>query len=227
MTYGFEHGQLAEEIELFFEYPSKVAAMLLNGQADIGLIPVAVIPTLAEAHIISDYCIGTDGEVASVCLFSDVPVNEIKQVYLDYQSRTSVALLKILLKKHWNIQPELLEATPGFEEKIGGATAGLVIGDRAFLQRNRSAYIYDLGTAWRELTGLPFVFAAWVANKEQPPAFINAFNKATGEGMNHIEEIVAQNPYPAYSMDTYYRVNINYRLDEEKRKALKLFLEWL
>ncbi|HPH86460.1 MAG TPA: menaquinone biosynthesis protein [Ferruginibacter sp.] len=227
LTYGFEHGQLAEEIELFFEYPSKVAAMLLNGQADIGLIPVAVIPTLAEAHIISDYCIGTDGEVASVCLFSDVPVNEIKQVYLDYQSRTSVALLKILLKKHWNIQPELLEATPGFEEKIGGAIAGLVIGDRAFLQRNRSAYIYDLGTAWRELTGLPFVFAAWVANKKLPPAFIHAFNEATGEGMNHIEEIVAQNPYPAYSMDTYYRVNINYRLDEEKRKALKLFLEWL
>ena len=227
LIYGFEQGMLKEEMELEFEYPSIVAAKLLNGQADIGLVPVAVIPTLPEAHIISDYCIGTDGEVASVCLFSEVPIHDIKHIYLDYQSRTSVALLKILLKKHWNIQPELLDAKAGYEEMISGTTAGLVIGDRAFLQRKKSAYIYDLGTAWKELTGLPFVFAAWVANKPLPASFTNAFNDATGEGMKHIDEIVAQNPYPAYSLDTYYRVNINYRLDEEKRKALKLFLDWL
>jgi chorismate dehydratase len=225
LTYGFEHGQLSEKIELIFEYPAKVAAMLLNDEVDIGLIPVAVIPKLAEYHIISDYCIGASNEVASVCLFSDVPIEQVETILLDYQSRSSVALLKILLKYHWKISPALTAAEAGYESAISGTTAGLVIGDRALVQRKSATYIYDLAIEWRTMTGLPFLFAAWVSNKKLPADFIAAFNDATALGLDHIDEIVAANPYEAYDLQTYYRVNIDYRLDESKREAMKLFWE--
>ncbi len=227
LVYGFEKGLLKAEIDLYFEYPAKVAEMLTLYKVDIGLIPVAVIPNLTEHHIISDYGIATDGEVASVCLFSDVPLQNIQVIYLDYQSRTSVALLQVLLKDHWKIKPQLIAASPGFETLINGNTAGLVIGDRALMQRKISKYIFDLGTAWKEMTGLPFVFAAWVANKELPDSFKEKFNKATAEGLQHIDEIVAANPLPMYSLKEYYTKNISYKLDEKKLLGLNLFLKLL
>ena len=83
-----------ESVELIIDFPSKIASMLLEDKIDVGLVPVAIIPEMKEHHIISDYCIGSVGAVASVCLFSEVPLDKIKNVLLDYQSRTSVALLK-------------------------------------------------------------------------------------------------------------------------------------
>ena len=227
LIYGFEKGMMKNEIELVTDFPAKIADMLINNEVDISLVPVATIPRLQEYHIISDYCIGTVGEVASVCLFSDVPLGEITSILLDYQSRSSVALLKILLKEHWQIFPELINASGGYEEQINGTTAGLVIGDRAFIQRKTRKYIYDLGLAWKAMTGLPFVFAAWIANKKLPGEFIAAFNKATGEGLKHLPEIVAANPYEKYDLGEYYRENITFTLDEEKRKGLEAFLERL
>ncbi len=218
---------MQDEIDLYFEYPSKVADMLIRDKVDIGLIPVAVIPELPEHHIISDYGIAADGEVASVCLFSDVPLKHIETIYLDYQSRTSLALLQVLLKEHWKIKPRLISAVPGFEKEISGSTAGLVIGDRALVQRKMSKYIFDLATGWKEMTGLPFVFAAWVANKELPVSFKENFNTTTSAGLQHIDEIVAANPYPMYSLKEYYTKNIIYRLDEKKILGLQLFLKLL
>lgn len=227
LTFGFEKGGMADEVELIFDYPAKVAAMLIKDEADIGLIPVAAIPALKEHHIISDYCIGASNPVASVCLFSDVPLHEIKEILLDYQSRTSAALLKILLKEYWNIDPKITDTAAGFQQLIKGATAGLVIGDRALHQRNISVFKFDLAEAWQNMTGLPFVFAAWVANKKLPADFVNSFNQTTGEGLLHLDEIVSANNYPAYDLHTYYRENIDYRLDERKYEAMKLFLSKL
>ncbi|MEO5944066.1 MAG: menaquinone biosynthesis protein [Ferruginibacter sp.] len=227
LVYGFEKGMMKDEIELIFEYPAKVAAMLLDHQIDIGLIPVAVIPKLKEHFIISDYCIGASGKVASVCLFSDVPINEITHILMDYQSRTSAALLKVLLKEHWKIEPVLIDTKENYQQDIKGTTAGLVIGDRALQQRKHSPYIYDLAEEWEKMTGLPFVFAAWVSNKKLSTDFIENFNKATSEGMQHIDEIVDANAFEAYSLKTYYTENIDYRLDTGKREALDLFLKKL
>ena len=215
---------MKEEIDLRFDYPANLAQMLLNDGIDIGLIPVAVLGSLKEYHIITDYCIGASKPVASVCLFSDVPITEVKEVLLDYQSRTSVALLKILLKEHWNITPQLVDTQTGFQEQIKGTTAGLVIGDRALLQRKHSTYMYDLAEAWQVMTGLPFVFAAWVANKQLPSSFETSFNKATAEGLKHINEIVAKLDFPGYDMQYYYQTNIDYVLDAKKRTAIQLFL---
>src|ERR1044072_4457664 len=99
------------QIELVENYPSIIACMLAEGTIDVGLVPVTVIPNLAEWHIVADYCIGADGDVASVCLFSEVPIEKVEKVLLDYQSWTSVSLCKILLKQFWKISPVLEDAT--------------------------------------------------------------------------------------------------------------------
>lgn len=225
LVYGFEKGAMKDEVELVFDYPAKIAAMLINDQVDIGLIPVAVLPKLKEHHIISNYCIGASGPVASVCLFSDVPLTEIKEILVDYQSRTSAALLKILLRDLWKIDPVLIDTSNGYQQNIKGTTAGLVIGDRALKQRPHSAYIYDLAEAWIKMTGFPFVFAAWVANKKLPADFVQAFNKTTALGLDHIDEIVATIDFPDYDMNEYYRKNIDYNLTPEKVQAAAHFIK--
>jgi chorismate dehydratase len=225
LVYAFEQGDMANEIELSYNHPSIIAQELLNDTIDVGLVPVAVIPGLKESYIISEYCIGTEGEVASVCIFSDVPMHEIKTVVLDHQSRTSVRLGKILLKEFWKVSPELVDAKEDFREMIKGDTAGLVIGDRALEQRHHSKYIYDLGQAWKQHSGLPFVFAAWISNKVLSKDFMLAFDKANAKGLQHIKEVVNAHPYPLYDLTTYYTKNISYHLTAEKRKGLQLYLE--
>lgn len=224
LIYGIQQSPVINTIELIGDYPANIARLLLDGKIDIGLVPVAVIPQLKEYYINTDWCIGCDGPVASVCLFSEVPVAQIETVLLDYQSRTSVALAKILLRDHWKIQPRLVDTRTDFRGDIKGTTAGVVIGDRALEQRNQSAYVYDLGEAWQQMTGLPFVFAAWVSNKKLPGDFITSFNEANAAGVNCIPSVVATTPYPTFDLHTYYTRFISYQLDQPKREALKLFL---
>lgn len=225
LVYGLERPPISEQIELIGDYPARVAEMLLNDEIDVGLVPVAVLPLLPEYHIVGNYCIGTEGEIASVALFSEVPMNEITKVYLDYQSRTSVALLKYLMKEYWGINPEIVEATSeDYRKEIKGTTAGLVIGDRAFEQRKISTFIYDLGSEWRSITGLPFVFAAWVSKKPLPDEFIRIFDKANALGLQHIDEIVAAAASDIYDLKKYYTLHLSYKLDEAKREAVKKFL---
>lgn len=225
LVYGFERGMMQGEVDLVMDYPANIASMLLNDEIDIGLVPVAILPALKQYHVISDYCIACDGAVASVCLFSEVPINEITTILLDYQSRTSVALLKILLKDHWGVNPTLVEASPGYETAIGGSTAGLVIGDRAFIQRKKSTYSYDLGLGWKELTGLPFVFAVWVSSKLLEDQFIEKFNISNGLGLSNIIDVVVANPFSSFELKLYYTHNIQFLMDEGKRKGMFEFLQ--
>ena len=218
---------MADLIELVIDYPSNIAKKLLNNEIDIGLVPVAVLPAMKEYHFVADYCIGCKGAVASVCLFSDVPLQEIEKILLDYQSQTSVALLKILLKAHWKIKPQLIVAQKKFEQNINGTTAGLVIGDRAFNQTQQSKYSYDLGHAWKEMTGLPFVFAAWVSNKKMEDNFINEFNQATKYGLQHLQQIANLNTVANFNMLEYYTKFISYNFDNDKKKAFKKFVQLL
>ncbi len=224
LIYGFEQGKMSDEVELHIDHPSNIASLLINNQIDIGLVPVVIIPDLKEHHIISDYCIACDGEVASVCLFSDVPLAKIETILLDYQSRTSVALLNVLLQQHWKVSPRLISATHDFEKEIKGTTAGLVIGDRALKQRQHSVYIYDLGLAWKEMTGLPFVFAAWVSNKPLPASFITAFNEANAYGFLHMKNVIKQNKTSFFDLESYYDHFLKFKLDNRMKEAKALFL---
>ena len=214
-------------IELIEDYPSKIAGMLLNDEIDVGLVPVAIIPRLKEHFIVTDYCIGAVGEVASVALFSEVPMGRIETVLLDYQSRTSVNLAKVLFKHYWNKEVKFEDAKEDFREHIKGTVAGVVIGDRALEQRGISKYIYDLADSWKDFTGLPFVFAAWIANKPLDEGFVDAFNLANGYGIKHIDEVLKENSFKHYDLKKYYTENISYALTDEKRKGLAKFLEFL
>ncbi|MCF8406820.1 MAG: menaquinone biosynthesis protein [Chitinophagaceae bacterium] len=226
---GMEQSPFKERIDLMKSYPAQIAQALLDDTIDIGLVPVAIMPLLKNPQVISKYVIGTEGEVASVALFSQVPMDQIEKVYLDYQSRTSVALAKILFKQHWKKEVEFLIATEGYINEISGTTAGIIIGDRALASLNRFEHIYDLGLAWKAHTGLPFVFAAWVANKPIPSEFMEAFDLANGYGLKHLDEVIALIPASeqVYDLHKYYTENINYELTSEKRAGLNKFLEAL
>ncbi len=225
LIYGFEQGMMEESADLLINYPSKIASLLLENKIDVGLVPVAVIPKLQEHYIISDYCIGCEGEVASVCLFSDVPMAKIEKVLLDYQSRSSVALLKILIREHWKIDVIVEETSGEYQSKISGTTAGLVIGDRALHQRKISHYIYDLGLEWQKFTGLPFVFAAWISNKKLDKDFIDSFNKANAWGLNCLDNVVKEHSDPGFDLKEYYTRFIKFKLDDDKMKALNIFIK--
>jgi chorismate dehydratase len=227
LLYGIRQSPVLRDMELTIDYPSRIASMLLKNEIDIGLVPVAILPQMKEYYINGDYCIGSHGPVGSVCLFSEQPIDRIEKVLLDYQSRTSVELARILLREYWKIGPELADGGKDFRDYIGGTTAGVVIGDRAFEQRQVSAYAYDLGEAWGKLTGLPFVFAAWISNKPLEPSFLQAFNEANRKGVEQIDAVVAENPYPFFNLRDYFTKYLDYRLDEPKRRGLEKFLQYL
>jgi chorismate dehydratase len=226
LLFGLERPPISDQIELVGGYPAQVADWLMNDTIDLGLIPVAVLKKMNDYHIVGNYCIGTEGEIASVALFSEVPVHKIKKVYLDYQSRTSVELLKYLMREYWGINPEILQATDeSFRDKITGTTAGLVIGDRAFEQRKISTFIYDLGSEWRSITGLPFVFAVWVSKNKLPQEFITAFDRANGIGIARLPDIVKSLEFGLYDLEKYYSIHLSYNMNESKRKGMNHFLE--
>ena len=216
------------DIELVIDYPSRIADMLLKDEIDMGLVPVAVLPRMKEYYINGDYCIGSNGPVASVCLFSEVPIEKIETVLLDYQSRTSVQLARILLGEYWQVSPRLVDAGKDFKDHIRGTTAsGVVIGDRALEQRRISPFIYDLGEAWKSLTGLPFVFAAWISNKPLDPSFIEKFDGANREGLGHPADVVKEKSLSYLRFDAYFTRFLDYRLDDAKREGLEKFLQYI
>ncbi len=227
---GLERSGLLNEIDLQLDIPSICAEKLIDGKVDIGLIPVAVIPLLPEYHIISDYCIGAEGKVASVCLYSDVPLNEITSVLLDYQSRTSVTLVKVLAENFWKIHPQWIKAGTSYEKNVGGTTAAVIIGDRTFGIENKYKYTYDLAEEWQKFTGLPFVFACWVANKKLPETFITSFNSVLKSGLDNrpalIARLKATNLYNT-DIDAYLNKSISYDFTTAKKQALELFLNYL
>ena len=137
-------------------------------------------------------------------------------------------LKKILLKDYWKKKVEFIDATgEDFRNQIKGNVAGVIIGDRALQQRQSSEYIYDLGEAWKKHTGLPFVFAAWISNKELPGEFVHAFNEANAFGIQHLGKVIEENVSSYFNLKEYYTNCISYKLDTEKQKGLELFLNLL
>jgi len=225
--YGINQSDLKDKIDLSLDYPSVCAQKLIENKVDIALVPIVVLKQNPQFNIISDYCIGANGNVDTVCLYSDVPLMEVQEIYLDYQSRTSVELLKLLCRDHWNISADFRISTEGFESKIEGKTAALIIGDRAFSANGKYNFMYDLSASWKEMTGLPFVFACWISNKEIEKDFIFEFNTSLKIGIENLEEAIKKESknYPhCKNPKEYLNHKISYTLDEDKRKGMELFL---
>jgi len=234
-TIPFIHGieqspALFERMELSRDIPSECARKLMSGEVDLGLVPVAILPKMDHSFIVTDFCIGAVGEVSSVLLFSDVPLEEIEVIYLDYHSRTSVQLCQLLCKEYWKISPRFIEAKAGFENKIKGSTAGLVIGDRCFGMKGKFAYQHDLSKVWYDWKKLPFVFAVWLSNIELSQDFEQKFNVALQNGLGDLIGAIQKYPYPGLNQDeqlAYLEKSIDYHLDEDKLKGLNAFLRLL
>ncbi len=232
MNWGLKHGPVSSHIELDFDHPAGIAARLTDGTADIGLVPVAAIPLLKNPVIIGNYCVGTTGRVRTVMMFSNSKIEDIETVWLDYRSVTSVNLAKVLAGHHW--KKEFRWMNPGREfnySLIGQKEAIVIIGDQCFAMENRFRYGYDLAHEWKEMTGLPFAFACWVATNKPDEEFVRVFNTSLESGLQNKEAAVKEMnrlKYPAAGeILEYLNTNIDYPYDEPKQKALELFLEYM
>jgi len=220
--YGIEHSEVKNQIDLSLDIPSDCATKLIEGKVDIGLIPVAAIPFVPNANIIGSYCIGSVGAVNSVFIFSDVPASEIKTIKLDPQSRTSNNLAKVLLKFHFKVEVQFIT------DVTTKTDAMILIGDRTFGKKAAFNYAYDMGKEWMQLTGLPFVYAAWVANKEISSSFVSAFDEALKFGLSHRKEVLGELPaIPNFDLEDYLMNKLDFDLTTEKREALDLFLNYI
>ena len=229
-VYGIKNSGILKNYSLELDIPSVCAEKLVNNKVDIGLVPIAILPELKQYEILTDHCIGAVKAVGSVVLFSEVELNKIEKIFLDYQSRTSVTLVQILAKKFWKINPQWIKAGKNYEQQINGSSAGVVIGDRTFDLLNKFKFQYDLAEEWKRFTSLPFVFACWVANKKLPVDFKQNFSEAIRYGINHrkdlIEELLKSNKYNTNIAD-YLNNSISYELDKAKKNGMALFLKYL
>ena len=208
---------LMEQIDLTVDYPSECARKVLADEADMGIIPIAALAAMDDYQLIGDYCIGSDGAVDSVFIFSEKPIEEIQTLRLDPQSRTSNGLARILLKHYWKVDVTLVNDTE--------ADAYVLIGDRTFGKKDLVPYAYDLGHYWKEMTGLPFAYAVWASKKTLPAAFIFEFNKALGEGVSRPEAVIPGLPaYANFDYHTYFTKHLDYQLTSAKREAIKRYL---
>lgn len=229
--WGIKKSGVLKKIDLQEDIPSICAQKLKFKQVELALVPVALLAELDNFFIDMDYCIGADGKVDSVKLYSQVPLGEIESVTLDYQSKSSITLTKILFKFFWKRPVTFVDAKPGFEKQIGGRNAAVVIGDRTFELNGLFKYEFDLAEEWKKFTGLPFVFAAWVSTTKLPEDFVKEFNAALKYGVDRVDEAVeAEFNSSVLSKATaleYLTNKIDYPLNDGKRKALKEFLNYI
>ena len=207
-------------------YPSRCADLLHQGETDIALIPVGALQEGLEYFILSEYGIGADGPVRTVALFGKTPLSEWDQVVLDYQSRTSVLLTKLLFKKYWRKSIRFQKGKKGYEENLEASVGGLIIGDRAFQYEGKYPYCYDLSKAWRDWTGLPFIFAVWVSLKELPSSSLRIFSDSLESGLQNFK-ISPSISKLSDDIESYYTDNISYRLTPRHWSAFQKYNELL
>lgn len=222
--YGLEARMAPGEIAMQFCTPAESAELLREGRADVGIMPVGAIPEIAGANIVSDYCIGATGKVASVLVCSGRPISDVDEILLDVDSRTSVLLTRYLCREKWHIDPRFSKFD-FTKDAIDTSRCYLLIGDKALSRGGEFRFRYDLAEEWIELTGMPFVFACWTANKRLDPAFIEKFNRALGYGIDHIAEAIEKYDlqFPREYARNYLQDNISFALDGEKRAGLTEF----
>ena len=240
LMWDFENGESAETLKQHFQFsytiPSKCADELKAGSADIGIIPAATYTTIPDLVVIPDVAIASKNQVRSILLISKVPLDKIRNVATDSSSRTSTALVQIFLKKFVGVDPGFTPQKPDLKEMLRWHDAGLLIGDVALQADTTGHYVYDLAEEWRRWTYLPFVFAFWAVRKaalEKATAGLNIeriFQQSRDHGLQHVPEITqswaGRLGLPPKTVHEYLTSNIDYSLDEENLRGLKLFYRY-
>jgi chorismate dehydratase len=225
---------LDERRELFdlrFDVPAQCAALLHEGRIDVGLIP-AIEYLRGDYRIVPDIAITSDGPVASVAVFTRVPVEQIHTLALDISSRTSVALTRVLCAAKWGIKPKLTPNEPDLRAMLSRADAALVIGDPALEIDATAAGVekLDLGSEWKALTGLPFVYAMWSGRHGAINAtHVAELQAARDRGVAAIPDIARRcardDARRASAVEQYLRDNLKYPLGAREIQGLRRFHE--
>lgn len=223
---------VSDEILLSLEVPSCLATLLSNGELEIGLIPIVEYFRAnslgADYRIIPDIGIVSRGSVLSIQLYSRVPITDIRSIAVDTSSRSSIALLQILFAENYNKFPSFTSCEPSIDPTNIETDAVLLIGDAALRHLNVAEYSIDLGTEWHDLTGLPFVYACWVARGKVGLGNIpRLLLKAKDIGTKQKPEIARVESKKLQLAETlcreYLEQHIYYDLDESAIEGLKQF----
>lgn len=227
----FELEELAPFAHIGFDLPSRLADGLAVGQWDVALIPSIEFFQNPDYRVVSDACIGCRGPVLSVKLFCRQPAAKVKTLALDEGSRTSAALVRILLKERYDIQPTLQPLPIGQGIEDTNADAVLLIGDRAIHSPGGTfTEVWDLGDEWWRHTGLPFVFAMWVARSGKNLTEVEAsLTKARDRGVAHLERIAANEAarlgLTVPQCESYLRENLHFFCGRAEQRGLTFFYQ--
>jgi chorismate dehydratase len=242
LMWDFEHGEAGSEarsgFDIAYTLPSRCAASLREGSADVGIIPAAAYTSIPDLAILPGAAIASRRAVRSILLVSKVPLEEIRTVALDTSSMTSVALTKVLFANWWGDGRTFTAMAPDIEQMLATHDAGLVIGDPA-LKIDRTSYItYDLAEEWIRLTGKPFVFAFWAvrqaALKDAPRDWdlATVFQESRDHGLMpeslaHIaREWAPRTGLSPQEVKSYLTENIHYSLDPDCLDGMQLFFQF-
>jgi len=229
LIWGMLHGPQQGKYELQFATPAHCADAVRDGMADVGIIPAIEYHRIDGLQIISGISIASKLRVRSVLLLSKVPIEKIQSVAVDTSSRTSAAFFRILLGKFYSRKVSPIPSAPNPDEMLKGADSALVIGDPALTYRG-PAEVYDLAAEWKKFTGLPFVFAFWAGHADKNLSLYRKdFEQSREFGLAHVDDIAAEyalklNMEPA-DVKVYLTENIDYSLDEENCRGLRLFFK--
>jgi chorismate dehydratase len=228
LAWGFLKGHHADLFAPSYHPPALVARLLGQGNLDIGLIPSIELQRIPNLRVLPDMCVGAKREVRSVVLVSRGPVEDIRRVALDQNSRTSSTLVRILLRERWGLDPEYLHERPDPERMLNEADAALIIGDPA-LRLDRGKYqVIDLAAEWNALTGLPFVFAVWAVRPEvEHPDLPFYFKSSLRYGLSSLDTLVRE-AAAELGLDTsevraYLTENLHFFLRAEELEGLEEF----
>ena len=216
-----------------YDVPSVCAALLHRRETDLGLIPSIEYLHSPDYRFVPGVGIGSRGPVASVALYTRVPVEEIRTIALDTSSRTSVSLIKVLCHHHFHITPGFVDHGPDLAAMTRGYDAGLLIGDPAFDADHQALGLtkIDLGEQWTAMTGLPFIYAAWTGRPGAVSAdAVRALQEAQAEGVASrlaiAEEYGRGDADRAARAAVYLRDNVKYGLGPDEAAGLQTFLDY-
>lgn len=232
LVHALESGDILHSFDLLYDVPSRCAERLHQGETDIALIPSIEIPRARESYnMVPGIGIASFGPVQSVVLVLKKDPAEVRTLALDANSRASSVLCQIVFEKVYGHRPEVFESPPDLKQMLDRSDAALLIGDSALGLDPRKYRLLDLGEAWSELTGLPFVYACWTGRPGSAgPDEVKWLTEAKALGVGMISEIArvwaASNLYTSEFYEAYLTRRISYDVGEREREGLRLFYEY-
>ena len=227
LVYGLD----SEKFDVRFDVPSTCASLLHEGTVDLGLIP-AIEYLRGDYRILPGVSIASDGDVATVAIFTRKAMADVTSIALDLSSNTSVALTHVLCAKRWGIAPTFVAAEPDLDAMLSRADAALIIGDPAFAIDPAARWVrkIDLGAEWKAMTGLPFVYAMWVGRPGAVTApQCRALVAARDRGLLHLADIAREVGDGDATVErrslVYLRDNLKYELGPNEAAGLRTFHE--